>query len=396
MLVLVANLGSTSFKYRLFDMTDERCLARGAVDRIGDSESMCSVEIGDWKDERTMSVPDHGVAVAACLQQLTDSEHGVLKDASEVAAIGFKAVHGGRLSGVFVVNDDVLDAMAEMNAAAPAHNPPYIAAMKKLKERFPDLPLVAAFETDFHQTIPASRKEYAIPREWADGLHIRKYGFHGASHRYIATRSAELLGRDDARVISCHLGGSSSLTAIHNKQSVMTTMGMTPQTGLPQNNRVGDFDPFALPLIINETGKSLEEVLSTLASQGGLLGLSGRSADMRDLELAAADGDAESQLALDVYVQEVRRHMGGMIVALGGVDAIVFTGGIGENGAEVRAAICEGLEELGIEIDLAANAAAKDESTFHADNSRTALWVIPTNEELIVARQTTAIIAGQA
>ena len=396
MLVLVANLGSTSFKYRLFDMTDERCLARGAVDRIGDSESMCSVEIGDWKDERTMSVPDHGVAVAACLQQLTDSEHGVLKDASEVAAIGFKAVHGGRLSGVFVVNDDVLDAMAEMNAAAPAHNPPYIAAMKKLKERFPDLPLVAAFETDFHQTIPASRKEYAIPREWADGLHIRKYGFHGASHRYIATRSAELLGRDDARVISCHLGGSSSLTAIHNKQSVMTTMGMTPQTGLPQNNRVGDFDPFALPLIINETGKSLEEVLSTLASQGGLLGLSGRSADMRDLELAAADGDAEWQVALDVYVQEVRRHMGGMIVALGGVDAIVFTGGIGENGAEVRAAICEGLEELGIEIDLAANAAAKDESTFHADNSRTALWVIPTNEELIVARQTTAIIAGQA
>ena len=396
MLVLVANLGSTSFKYRLFDMTDERCLARGAVDRIGDSESMCSVEIGDWKDERTMSVPDHGVAVAACLQQLTDSEHGVLKDASEVAAIGFKAVHGGRLSGVFVVNDDVLDAMAEMNAAAPAHNPPYIAAMKKLKERFPDLPLVAAFETDFHQTIPASRKEYAIPREWADGLHIRKYGFHGASHRYIATRSAELLGRDDARVISCHLGGSSSLTAIHNKQSVMTTMGMTPQTGLPQNNRVGDFDPFALPLIINETGKSLEEVLSTLASQGGLLGLSGRSADMRDLELAAADGDAESQLALDVYVQEVRRHMGGMIVALGGVDAIVFTGGIGENGAEVRAAICEGLEELGIEVDLAANAAATDESTFHGDNSRTALWVIPTNEELIVARQTTAIIAGQA
>ena len=176
----------------------------------------------------------------------------------------------------------------------------------------------------------------------------------------------------------------------------MTTMGMTPQTGLPQNNRVGDFDPFALPLIINETGKSLEEVLSTLASQGGLLGLSGRSADMRDLELAAADGDAESQLALDVYVQEVRRHMGGMIVALGGVDAIVFTGGIGENGAEVRAAICEGLEELGIEVDLAANAAAKDESTFHGDNSRTALWVIPTNEELIVARQTTAIIAGQA
>ncbi len=173
-LVLVANLGSTSFKYRLFDMTDERCLARGAVERIGDSESKCSVEIGDWSDERTMAVPDHGVAVAACLEQLTDPEHGVLKDASEVAAIGFKAVHGGRLSGVFRVDDDVLDAMAEMNAAAPAHNPPYIAAMKLLRERFPDLPLVAAFETDFHRTIPAARREYAIPREWADGFHIRK------------------------------------------------------------------------------------------------------------------------------------------------------------------------------------------------------------------------------
>ncbi len=188
--------------------------AHGAVERIGDSESKCTVEIGDWSAEMTMAVPDHGVAVAACFEQLTDPEHGVLKDASQVAAIGFKAVHGGRLSGVFRVDDEVLAAMAEMNAAAPAHNPPYIAAMKRLRERFPDLPLVAAFETDFHRTIPAARREYAIPRQWADGLHIRKYGFHGASHRYIATRTAQLLGRDDARLISCHLGGSSSLTAI--------------------------------------------------------------------------------------------------------------------------------------------------------------------------------------
>ena len=392
MLVLVANLGSTSFKYRLFDMTDERCLARGAVERIGDSESMCSVEIGDWTDERTMPVSDHGVAVAACLEQLTDAEHGVLKDASEVQAIGFKAVHGGRMSGVFQVNDEVLDAMAEMNAAAPAHNPPYIAAMRTLRDRFPDLPLVAAFETDFHRTIPAARREYAIPREWADGLHIRKWGFHGASHRYIAVRSAELLGRGDARVISCHLGGSSSLTAIRGGKSVMTTMGMTPQTGLPQNNRVGDFDPFALPLIIEQTGKTLDEVLSHLASHGGLLGLSGKSGDIRDLESGAAAGDAPSQLALDVYVQEIRRHLGGMIVALGGVDAIVFTGGIGENGVNIRASVCGGLEELGILVDSAANQAAAGESTFHASDSRTQLWVIPTNEELIVARQTVGVL----
>ncbi len=386
-LVLVANLGSTSFKYRLFDMTDERCLARGAVERIGDAQSKCTVEIGDWNDEKSMPVPDHGVAVAACLQQLTDPDHGVLKDASQVAAIGFKAVHGGRLSGVYRVDDEVLSAMTEMNAAAPAHNPPYIAAMRSLQERFPDLPLVAAFETDFHQTIPAARKEYAIARKWARGLHIRKYGFHGASHRYIATRSAQLLGRDDARVISCHLGGSSSLTAIEAGKSVMTTMGMTPQTGLPQNNRVGDFDPFALPLIIENTGMTLDEVLSELASGGGLLGISDRSGDVRDLEEAAAGGDADSQLALDVLVEEIRRHLGGLMVALGQVDAIVFTGGIGEKGTNIRAAVCQGLEGLGIVIDSDANQSVAGESTFHASDSRTQLWVIPTNEEVIVARQ---------
>lgn len=392
-LILVANLGSTSFKYRLFDMTDERCLARGSVERIGDAESQCAVEIGDWTNERTMAVPDHGVAVAACLEQLTDPEHGAIDHASEVAAIGFKAVHGGRISGVFPVDDHVLDAMAEMNAAAPAHNPPYIAAMKLLQDRFPELPLIAAFETDFHQSIPASRREYAIPRQWADEFQIRKYGFHGASHRYIATRSAELIGRNDARVISCHLGGSSSLTAIQDGKSVMTTMGMTPQTGLPQNNRVGDFDPFALPLVMQRTGMTLDETLSQLASHGGLLGLSDNSGDIRDLESAAAKGDEKSQLALDVFVQEIRRHMGGMIIAMGGVDAIVFTGGIGEKGSAIRAGVCADLEELGIEFDDAANNNVSGESTFHASSSRTQLWVIPTNEEVIVARQCVNLLA---
>lgn len=391
-LVLVANLGSTSFKYRLFDMTDERCLARGAVDRIGAEESLCTVEIGDWSDERSLPVSDHGVAVAACLEQLTDPTHGVLKNASDVSAIGFKAVHGGRLSGVFQVNDEVLDAMAEMNAAAPAHNPPYIAAMKLLRERFPDLPLVAAFETDFHRTIPASRQQYAIPRQWADDFHIRKYGFHGASHRFIAVRSGELLGRSDARVISCHLGGSSSLTAIDSGVSVMTTMGMTPQTGLPQNNRVGDFDPFAIPLIIQRTGLTLDEVLSQLASRGGLLGLSDHSGDIRDLEQQAAAGESNCQLALDVFVEEIRRHLGGMLVALGGVDAIVFTGGIGEKGNHIRAAVCGGLQDFGIVIDEDANKVVSGESTFHASSSRVQLWVIPTNEELIVARQSVDVL----
>jgi acetate kinase len=402
-LVLVANLGSTSFKYRLFEMTDDgaiddiqnaRCLAKGAVDRIGDAQSSCTVEIGDWSEDRTIPVPDHGVAVRACLDQLTDDQHGVIKEASEVAAIGFKAVHGGRLSGVFVVDDNVLDAMAEMNAAAPAHNPPYIAAMKTLRARFPNLPLVAAFETDFHQTIPAARKEYAIPRLWSEEFHIRKWGFHGASHRYIAYRSAEILGRQDARVISCHLGGSSSITAIDQRQSVQTTMGMTPQTGLPQNNRVGDFDPFALPLILQRTGLTLDETLGRLASQGGLLGLSNHSGDVRDLEQAAEAGDQQSKLALEVFVEEIRRHLGGMLVTLGGADAIVFTGGIGENGTLIREGVCRGLRELGIDLDSAANRTVAQrvgdlgEASFHADGSKTQLWVIPTNEEVIVARQT--------
>lgn len=368
-------------------MDGERLLARGGVDRIGQPQGRSTVQIGEWTATIEAPVPDHGVAVRACLDQLTDKQHGVLSSADQIAAIGFKAVHGGRLAGVFRVDDELLAAMAEMNEAAPAHNPPYIAAMQTLRRQLAGIPLIAAFETDFHRTIPEARKRYAIPAQWTESLHVKKWGFHGASHRYIAGRSAELLGREDARVISCHLGGSSSLTAIQHCQSVMTTMGMTPQSGLPQNNRVGDFDPFALPLIIARTGMSLDEVLAELSSRGGLLGISGRSGDMRDLEAAAAGGDAACRLALDVYSEEIRRHLGGMMVALGGLDAIVFTGGIGENGVSTRAAVCRDLEGFGIVVDADKNARASGEATFHAEDSEVQLWVIPTNEELIVARQ---------
>ncbi len=356
MKILVANLGSTSFKYRLFNMSDERQLARGGVERIGSPTSHCFVEIGGNRTELTAEVPDHAIAVRQCLLQLTDPHGGCLAAASEVAAIGFKAVHGGRLSGVHRVTPEVLEAMEEMNAVAPAHNPPYIAAMRLLAAQLPEIPLVAAFETGFHQTIPTARQVYAIPKAWSDALPIRRFGFHGASHRYIANRMEELTGRDDLRLISCHLGGSSSLCAIRHGQSVATSMGMSPQSGVPQNNRVGDFDPFALPLIMEHTGQSLPEVLSTLANQGGLLGISGTSGDIRDLEAAAAQGDPSAQLALDVYTQEVRRHLGGLLVALGGADAIVFTGGIGENGAAIRQAVCQDLQELGIALDPDLNA----------------------------------------
>lgn len=395
MKILVANLGSTSFKYRLFDMTTERQLARGGVERIGSPSSRCSIEIGDYRGEMEMQVPHHGVAVRACVEQLTDPKNGCLKDPSDVSAIGFKAVHGGRLQGVFRITEEVLSAMEEVNSVAPAHNPPYMAAMRQLASTVPDIPLVAAFETDFHRTIPAAWHHYALPKAWADALPIRKWGFHGASHRYIATRSAELLGRSDARVVSLHLGGSSSLCAIASGKSVATTMGMSPQTGLPQNNRVGDLDPFCLPMIMQHTGLSLADVLKKLSTEAGLLGLSGgMSGDIRDLEQAAGAGNADAQLALDVYVAEIRRQLGGMLVALGGADALVFTGGIGENGARIRQAVCQGLGELGMELDDARNAAARGETRLESSSSRAQIWIIPTNEELIVARQTVGALKG--
>ncbi|NQT37066.1 MAG: acetate/propionate family kinase [Planctomycetes bacterium] len=394
MKILVANLGSTSFKYRLYDMDHERQLARGGIDRIGSPESCCFVEIGDDRRERYVPVPDHAEAVRQCLGQLTDAESGCLKDASEVSAIGFKAVHGGRLTGVQRVTPEVLAAMEEMNHVAPAHNPPYIAAMRQLGQQLPEIPLVAAFETDFHQTIPERNRHYAIPHEWAaDGL-IRRFGFHGASHRYIATRTAEILGRDDLRMISCHLGGSSSLCAIRDGRSVAASMGLSAQSGLPQNNRVGDFDPFALPLLIEKTGKSLDEVLAVLANQGGLLGISGVGTDLRDIIEAAADGNERAQLALDVYASSTRHYLGAYLVELGGADVIVFTGGIGENRAAFRAEVCRDLEELGIVLDAAANEDVQGEAKISAAESRVQVWVVPTNEEIIVARQSKALLEG--
>jgi acetate kinase len=394
MKILVANLGSTSFKYRLFDMDSQRQLARGGIERIGSPESRCSVEIGAHKQELTVRAGDHVEAVHHCLAQLTDAAHGCLRDAAEVSAIAFKTVHGGRYSGVQRVTPDVIAAMEEVCGIAPAHNPPYIAAMRLLSEKLPQIPLIAAFETDFHATIPEHNRVYAIPYEWTESANIRRWGFHGASHRYIAGRTAELLGRADLRIISCHLGGSSSLCAIRNGQSVATSLGMSPQSGLPQNNRVGDFDPFALPRIMEHTGKPLREVLSMLANQGGLLGVSGVSTDYRDIAAAAAAGNARAKLALDVFTASVRQYLGAYLVELGGADAIVFTGGIGENNAELRSSVCRDLSELGIVLDDVANQKARGEMPIHAPQSRVQIWVMPTNEEIVVARLSANLLRG--
>ena len=392
MKILVANLGSTSFKYRLFDMADERQLARGGIERIGAPQSRCFVEIGSQRRELETRVPDHAAAVRQCLEQLTDPQGGCLADAKEVSAIGFKAVHGGSVSDVQRVDSRVLAAMDEVSRVAPAHNPPYIAAMRLLGEKLPEIPLIAAFETGFHQTVPARNKYYAAPYDWAQKYHVKRWGFHGASHRYIATRTAELLDRQDLRIISCHLGGSNSLCAIRGGKSVATTMGMSPQSGLAQNNRVGDFDAFALPLVMQQSGLSLEQVLDELAERSGLLGLSGLSGDVRDLEEAAATGHGRAKLALDVFAAGIRHYLGAMLVELGGADVIVFTGGIGENGVNVRSTVLVGLDELGIVLDQAANAQARGESKISAPASRVQVWVVPTNEEIIVARQAKSLL----
>jgi len=386
MKILVANLGSTSFKYRLFDMTDERQLARGGTERIGSPESKCFVEIGGKRRELSARVPDHAVAVRYCLEQLTDPSDGCLKNAAEVAAIGFKAVHGGRYSGTQIVTPDVLAAMEEMSRVAPAHNPPYITAMRLLAEKLPEIPLVASFETGFHQTIPARNRYYAVPYEWAGEMRIERWGFHGASHRYLAGRVAELVGRSDLRIITCHLGGSNSLCAIRNGRSMANSLGMSPQSGLLHNNRVGDFDPFALPVIMQKTGKSLDQVLDDLACRGGLLGLSGVSEDVRDVEQAAAAGNERAKLALEVFVGSIRQYLGAYLVELGGCDVIAFAGGIGENGVGIRRAVCANLEGLGIRLDPAKNAAAKGECRISPDDGPTQVWIVPTNEEIVVAR----------
>src|SRR3954468_21165593 len=366
MLVLVANLGSTSFKYKLLDMSrNGEVIARGGYERIGQAGSPHK---------------SHGDVIDEILKTL-----GKTPD-----AIGFKAVHGGPISGAVRVNDEVIATMEQFTDVAPAHNPPYIAAMKALRAKLPNVPQVAAFETAFYQTIPQSRQVYAIPHEGTEQLGICRYCFHGASHRYIATRVRELVP-SAKKVISCHLGGSSSICAIEDGKSVANSFGMTAQSGIPHNNRVGDFDAFALQKLL-KSGLSLEEIFRRLSKEGGMLGLSGISPDMRDVEKAAGEGNARAKLAIEAFVESVRHFVGSYLVALGGCDLIAFTGGIGENGVAIRAAICRNLNWAGIELDQEKNNTRGSETKISSDRSRTQIWIVPTNEELIVARQTVEVL----
>ena len=413
MKVLVANLGSTSFKYRLFDLSTETQLARGGIDRIGqaDALSSCSVQIGSYKADTQQSVPDHAAAVGICLEQLTDPEHGCLKSVDDVGGIGFKAVFAGNLSGVRIVDEALLKKMEDLSDIAPAHNPPYVRAMRQLRQAFPKIPLVAALETGFHETIPFEHRAYAVPYEWYTDFEIRRWGFHGASHRFIAGRIKQILsekGSDplrqtpkgqtpfrtrDLKVISCHLGGSASICAIRSGESYAASMGMSPQGGLPNNNRVGDFDAYAIPVIMKRTGLTFEQVLSEMSSRGGLLGISGLSGDCRDLEEASAKGHDRAEKALKLFEASIRSYVGAYMALLGGADVIVFTGGIGENSERIRANVCRDMEWAGVELCAIKNTGMKGEACLSKDTSRVQVWTVPTNEEIVVARQTAEAIA---
>ena len=394
MKVLVANLGSTSFKYRLFDLSTESQLAKGGIDRIGQAGALssCSLQIGSYKAETQQSVSTHAAAVSICLEQLTNAEHGCLKSVDEVGGIGFKAVFAGNLSGVRIVDEALLQKMEALSDIAPAHNPPYVRAMRQLQQALPQIPLVAALETGFHETIPFEHRAYAVPYEWYTDFEIRRWGFHGASHRFIAGRIAQILGRNDLKVISCHLGGSASICAIRSGESFAASMGMSPQGGLPNNNRVGDFDAYAIPVIMKRTGLTFEQVLTEMSSKGGLLGISGLSGDCRDLEEASAKGHARAEKALKLFEASIRSYVGSYRALLGGADVIVFTGGIGENSERIRTNVCRDMKWAGVELCEQKNSGMKGEACLSNETSRVQIWTVPTNEELVVARQTAAAI----
>ncbi len=406
MIILIANLGSTSFKYKLFDMAQhEKVLATGSADRIGQSQSAWEIAAGDRTVKGEAALADHAQAIELHLTHLV--ELGVIASMDAVQAIGFKAVHGGPISGAVRVDEHVLATMADFADVAPMHNPPYIAAMKAFAVKLPGIPQVAAFETAFHQTIPMPRQVYGIPFEWIAKHGIRRYGFHGASHRYIATRMAEI--QPAARkIISCHLGGSCSVCAIEDGRSVANSFGMTTQSGVFHASRAGDFDMFA-SLKLRAAGISDDQILRTLGKEAGLIGLSGVSADMRDVQRSAREGNKQARLAVDAFVESVRHYVGAYLAVLNGADALVFTGGIGQHDAAIREAICANLDFAGIVLHEAKNLAARGSHETRIDAvptgtaaqaqesrdrspARTAIWLLPTNEELIVARQTMRVL----
>lgn len=396
MKILVVNVGSTSLKFRLFQMEDESVVAVGRVERVGSPSSPLSYQLGEGpKQERDIRAPDHRAAIEQVLEILTDPAAEVLTSLEELDAIGFKPVHAKGIADSVVVTDEVIQAMEDYIFLAPAHNPPYIEAFRIFQQLLPDKTLVGVFEAAFHKTIPDYARTYGIPYEWAEKHAIQRYGFHGASHRYISWRAPELAGRAgrDLKIISCHMGGSASICAIRNGRSIETSMGFSPQAGLSHATRNGDLDPFVPLYLMQEEGLSVDQVREGLSRRGGLKGISGLSGDVRDLEEAAASGNPRAKLALEVLVHETRKYIGAYAAVLEGLDILAFTGGIGENGIRIRQSVCRGLEYLGIRIDPDRNQVRGRDTVISAGGSQVSVLVILANEELVIARETARLVA---
>ena len=399
MKILVINAGSSSLKYQLIDMANEQVIAKGLCERIGIDGHLKHTPLIGGKSvfNEDVAMPTHAEAIAAVIDKLTSKEYGVVSSMKEIDAVGHRVVHGGeRFACSVKIDDSVMAALEECTPFAPLHNPANITGINACKAVMGDVPMVAVFDTAFHQTMPAKAFTYAIPYEYYKNDGIRRYGFHGTSHRYVSARCAELMGKpiEELKLISCHMGNGSSICAINGGKSVDTSMGFTPLVGLPMGTRCGDLDAGVIQFLMNKYGFSIDEMLNILNKKSGVLGVSGVSSDFRDLDTAAEEGNERAQLALDMFHYWVAKVTGSYVAAMNGVDAIIFTAGVGENSRETRKAICDYFGYLGVAIDDEANSKRGEDVMISTPDSKVKVFVIPTNEELVIARDTRDIIGG--
>ncbi|OXZ41220.1 acetate kinase [Finegoldia magna] len=388
MKVLVINCGSSSLKYQLFDMTDESVLCKGLVERIGIEGSKLTHKVNVEKLVVEEPMKDHTEAINHVFDALLDEKYGVIKSLDEVSAIGHRVLHGGdKLTESCIIDDKVKDKIREFIKFGPLHNPANLMGIEACEKLAPGKKNIAVFDTAFHQTMPAKTFMYAIPYEYYEDYRLRKFGFHGTSHRYITLRTQQLLGKEDINIITVHLGNGSSIAAVKNGKCYDTSMGLTPLEGLLMGTRSGDLDPTVMTFLMNEKGYSADEMNQILNKKSGVLGVSGISSDFRDLEEEAEKGNDRAQLALDMFIERVKRYIGGYMAELGHVDAICFAGGIGENSSSMRKDILDTFEELGVKLDLEKNN-TREEALISADDSKVKVYVVPTNEELMIARDT--------
>ena len=395
--VLVINCGSSSLKYQLIATDTEEVLAKGLCERIGLDGAHTYQPKGSGKIKSEVAMPNHTVAVKLVIEALTNPENGVIKSLSEIDAVGHRIVHGGeKFSQSVVIDEEVIKAIEECNDLAPLHNPANLIGVRSCQELMPNVPMVAVFDTAFHQTMPEKAYLYGIPYEYYEKYKVRRYGFHGTSHAYVSKRTAEFLGKDikDMKIIVCHLGNGASVSAVEGGRCVDTSMGLTPLEGLIMGTRSGDLDPAILEFICNKENISISDMLTILNKKSGVLGLSaGTSSDFRDLGEAADKGNKQAATALDTYAYRVAKYIGAYVAAMNGVDAITFTAGVGENNIAARASVCSYLSYLGTELDPVKNEVRGEELIISKDGSRVPLLVIPTDEELSIARQTVELVS---